>query len=97
LQFAANAVSLAIQTLTVLGSPTGGSFTLSTPFPLPSGTTQAIPYNANAGTIQAALEAVIGAGNVAVTGGPAPDQPFTITFGGAFARQTLFTLQSTSA
>jgi len=91
-----NAVSLAIQTLTVLGSPTGGSFTLTTSFPLPSGTTEAIPYNANAGTVQAALEAVIGVGNVAVTGGPAPDQPFTITFGGAFARQTVVQLQGTS-
>jgi titin len=91
-----NAVALAVQTLTVLGSPTGGSFTLTTLFPLPSGTTEAIPYNANAGTVQAALEAVIGAGNVTVTGGPAPDNPFTITFGGAFARQLLLPLQSTS-
>jgi hypothetical protein len=90
-------VALAIQRLTVLGSPTGGSFTLTTLFPLPSGTTAAIPYNANAGTIQAALEAVIGAGNVTVTGGPAPDQPFTITFGGAFARQILLPLQWTSS
>jgi hypothetical protein len=91
-----SALSLAIQTVTVLGSPTGGSFTLSTLFPLPVGTTQAIPFNANAGTVQAALEAVIGAGNVTVTGGPAPDQPFTVTFGGQFARQILLPLQWTS-
>jgi hypothetical protein len=91
-----SALSLAIQTVTVLGSPTGGSFTLSTLFPLPVGTTQAIPFNANAGTVQAALEAVIGQGNVTVTGGPAPDQPFTVTFGGQFARQILLPLQWTS-
>ena len=36
-------VSLAVQSLTVLGSPTGGSFTLSTLLPLPVGTTVQIP------------------------------------------------------
>jgi hypothetical protein len=89
-------VSLAVQSLTVLGSPTGGTFTLSTLAPLPTGTTGPIPYNANAGTVQAALEAIIGAGNVTVAGGPAPDSPMTITFGGAYARRILLPLQWTS-
>ena len=88
-------VSLAVQSLTVLGSPTGGSFTLSTLLPLPAGTTGQIPYNANAATVQAALEEIIGQGNVTVTGGPAPDTQMTITFGGAYARQTLPNLQWT--
>ena len=88
-------VSLAVQSLTVLGSPTGGSFTLSTLLPLPAGTTVQIPYNANAATVQAALETIIGPGNVTVTGGPAPDTQMTITFGGAYARQTLLNLQWT--
>ena len=78
--------SLAIQSLNVLGSPTGGSFTLSTLAPLPVGTTVAIPYNASAGTVQAALEGLIGVGNVTVTGGPAPDTAMTITFGGALCK-----------
>ncbi len=46
--------------------------------------------------MQAALEAVIGTGNVTVTGGPAPDSQMTITFGGAYARQILLPLQWTS-
>jgi hypothetical protein len=89
-------VSLAVQSLTVLGSPTGGSFTLTTLAPFPTGTTAPIPYNANAGTVQAALEAIIGVGNVTVAGGPAPDTPMTITFGGAYARRILPTLQWTN-
>ena len=78
-----------------MGSPTGGSFTLSTLLPLPAGTTVQIPYNANAATVQAALETIIGLGNVTVTGGPAPDTPMTITFGGAYAQQTLPTSSRT--
>ena len=89
--------SLAIQSLNVLGSPTGGNFTLSTLAPLPVGTTVAIPYNATAGTVQAALEGLIGTGNVTVTGGPAHDTEMTITFGGAYARQILLPLQWTSS
>jgi hypothetical protein len=62
------------QTITITGSPTGGSFTLT----YAGQTTSAIAYNANAATIQAALEALstIGAGNVNVTG----SGPFTVEF-----------------
>jgi hypothetical protein len=84
----------AVQTLAILGSPTGGTFTLSTQSPpLPGGTTPAIPYNATAATVQADLEQVVGAGNVVVTGGPGPDQPYIIEFIGAFARETVLPLQ----
>lgn len=62
------------QTITITGSPTGGTFTLT----YAGQTTSAIAYNANAATIQAALEALstIGAGNVNVTG----SGPFTVEF-----------------
>ena len=45
-----------------------GTLTLTTAAPLPVGTTATIPYNATRGTVQTALEAIVGAGNVAVTG-----------------------------
>lgn len=54
-----------VQTVKVTGSPTGGTFTLT------SGTaTSALPYNATAAQVQAALEALasVGAGNVVVSG-----------------------------
>lgn len=58
---------VAANVLKVTGSPTGGTFTLT-----PQGGTAsaAIPYNADAAAVQAALEAVvsIGAGNVSVQG-----------------------------
>ena len=67
-----DSISSAMQTLSILGSPTGGTFTLTTSAPLPVGTTAAIPFTADAGTVQNALEAIVGAGNVAVSGGPLP-------------------------
>lgn len=54
-----------VNTLKITGTPTGGTFTLT------SGTaTSALPYNATAAQVQAALEALasVGAGNVVVTG-----------------------------
>lgn len=54
-----------VQTLKITGSPTGGTFTLT------SGTaTSALPYNATAAQVQTALEALasVGGGNVTVTG-----------------------------
>jgi hypothetical protein len=64
------------QTVTVTGSPTGGTFTLTW-----SGqTTAAIAYNATALTVRNALEALsnIEAGGVTVTG--AAGGPYTVTF-----------------
>ncbi|MDX2658372.1 hypothetical protein PV402_40000 [Streptomyces scabiei] len=74
-----NAVSNEVQTLTVTGAPTGGTFTITW-----SGqTTAAIAYNATAAAVQAALEALsnIAPGDVAVTG--AAGGPWTLTWGGA--------------
>lgn len=73
-----NAVSNEVQTVTVTGAPTGGTFTLTW-----SGqTTAAIAYNATAATVQAALEALsnIAPGDVVVTGNAGG--PYTLTWGG---------------
>lgn len=55
-----------IQTVTLPGIPTGGTFTLT----LAPNTTAVIAFNANAAAVQAALVLIasIGAGNVSVTG-----------------------------
>ncbi len=67
-----------VQTVTITGSPTGGTFTLTW-----SGqTTAAIAYNAASKTVKQALEALsnIGQGDVKVTG--SAGGPFTVTFKG---------------
>ncbi|MGW1998145.1 hypothetical protein [Embleya sp. NPDC001921] len=72
-----------VQTVTITGGPTGGTFTLTW-----SGqTTAAIAYNASAAVVQAALEALsnIGVGDVTCTGGPLPGTAVTVTFGGTLA------------
>jgi len=70
-----------VQTATVGGTPTGGTFTLG----YRGAVTAAIAYNAAAATVQAALEALrtIGTGNVTVSG--SAGGPYTITFVGALA------------
>lgn len=70
-----------VQTATVSGTPTGGTFALT----FKGATTAALAYNAAAATVQAALEALrtIGTGNVTATG--SAGGPYTITFVGALA------------
>lgn len=72
-----------VQTITVTGSPTGGSFTLT----FSGQTTGAIDWDATAGEIQTALEALsnIAPGDVVCAGGPLPGTPVTVTFGGQYA------------
>lgn len=73
------AVTNEVQTLTVTGGPTGGTFTITW-----SGqTTAAIAYSATAAVVQTALEALsnIAPGDVTVTG--AAGGPWTLTWGGA--------------
>lgn len=69
------------QTVTLNGSPTGGTYTLT----YSGQTTSGVAYNASAGTVEAALEALsnIGVGDVAVTG--SAGGPWTVTFQGALA------------
>ena len=77
-----------VQTITVTGTPTGGTFKLSLEFPIGNvQTTAAIAYNASAATVQAALVALsnVGSGNVTCTGGALPGTPVVATFGGLLA------------
>lgn len=70
-----------VQTVSLTGSPTGGTFTLS----FGADTTTGIAYNASAATVQAALVALasIGASNVSVSG--ANGGPWTVEFTGSLA------------
>lgn len=70
-----------VQTATVTGTPTGGTFALG----YRGAVTAALAFNAAAATVQAALEALrtIGVGNVTATG--SAGGPYTITFIGALA------------
>jgi hypothetical protein len=74
----------AVYTLTISGTPTGGTYRLR----FDGEETSALAYNANAAAIQTALQALstVGAGSLLVTG----SGPFTITAAGALAgRETV--------
>jgi hypothetical protein len=75
------------QTVTITGTPTGGTFTLT----FNGATTANIAYNAAAAAVQAALEALpnIGTGQVAVSGGPGPGTPYVVTFQNQLGRQNV--------
>lgn len=77
-----NGVS-SVQTVSLTGTPTGGTFTLT----FRGQTTSTIAYNANAGTVQTALQALssIGSGNATVTG----TGPWVVTFAGDLALQAV--------
>ena len=84
-----------VQTVTVTGSPTGGTYTLTW-----SGqTTAAIPYNATATQVRTALEALsnIAPGDVTVTGGPHPGTAMTVTFGGAYLGDNVAEMTATAS
>jgi hypothetical protein len=72
-----------VQTITITGTPTGGTFVLS----FAGQVTAAIAYNAAAAAVQAALEALstIGTGNVVCAGGALPGTAVTATFQGKCA------------
>ena len=69
----------AVQLVTILGAPTGGTFTLSFGGQL----TTALPFNATASAVQVALGAlsIIGSTNISVSG----NGPYTVTFIGDLA------------
>lgn len=83
-----------VQSITITGSPTGGTFTLT----FGGQTTSALNWNATAGQVQTALQALssIGSGNALVSGGPGPGTPFQVDFTGAlaYASQSLITRAS---
>ncbi len=70
-----------VQTVTLTGGPTGGTFTLT----FEGQTTAGIAWNAAASAVQSALEALsnVAPGDVVCTGGPLPGSTVTVTFGGA--------------
>jgi hypothetical protein len=70
-----------VQTVTISGSPTGGTFTLR----FNGATTSAIAYNAASSAVQTALQALstIGTGNATVSG--SAGGPYTVTFAGTLA------------
>jgi hypothetical protein len=91
----AGAGSSEVQTVTITGGPTGGSFTLT----FDGATTAAIAFDATAATVDSALEALatVGAGNVSVTGGPGPGTPWTVTFTGALEATDVPQMTATSS
>lgn len=72
-----------VQTVTVTGTPTGGTYTLT----YSGQTTAGIPFNATAAQVKTALEALsnIVPGDVATGGGAHPGTAITVTFGGQFS------------
>lgn len=84
----------ATNTVTINGSPTGGTFTLTvtTQSPVagaPAQTTAAIAYNAAASAVQTAVAALtnVGAGNVTVSG--SAGGPYTFVFGSVVGTVTM--------
>jgi hypothetical protein len=73
-----------VQTVTISGTPTGGTFTLS----YNGQVTAPIAYNAAAAAVQSALVALttVGAGNATVAGA---SSPYTVTFNAALTPFTL--------
>lgn len=89
-----------VQTITISGTPTGGTFTLF--FPIgdeTSNTSTSIAHNATRDAIQLILENItsIGIGNVKVYGGPLPDTPIEIHFTGDLAYRDVPKLTALSA
>lgn len=80
-----------VQTITVSGTPTGGTFILA----FMSQQTEPIKYNATLAEVKAALEGLpgIGAAGITATGGAFPGTPIVVTFAGgnANAAQPLIT------
>ena len=70
------------QTITIEGTPSGGTFTIAyTSQDGRTETTYGIAYNANAAAVQTALETLanVTGGDVTVTGGPGPGTPWIVT------------------
>jgi hypothetical protein len=83
------------QTVTITGTPTGGTFTLT----FNGQTTAAIAYNAAASLVQTRLEALssVGTGNVTCGGGPLPGSPVTVAFKGELASTDVALMTANSA
>jgi hypothetical protein len=84
-----------VQTLTITGTPTGGTFQLK----FRGYATANIAYNATAANVVTALVALstVGTGGVTATGGPLPGTPVVITFAGQLANTNVPTITVTGA
>lgn len=84
-----------VQTVTITGTPTGGTFTLT----FRAATTTGIAYNADAAAVETALEALstIGDGDVRVTGGPGPGTPYVVTFVNDLGHQDVTQMTASAA
>ena len=76
-----------VQTLTVTGTPTGGTLTVTATNPGGATVTFDLAYNSSASAAQTAAQAVLGSGNVTVSGGALPGTPLVFTFAGSIANQ----------
>lgn len=81
-----------VQTITLAGNPTGGTFTLG----VDGKATAPIPFDADAARIAEALTALesIGSENVKAEGGPLPKESIRVTFTGKFTGQDVPELTS---
>jgi hypothetical protein len=88
-----SAVTNEVQTVTITGGPTGGTFTLT----FSGQTTAAIAYNATAAQVQTALEALsnVNPGDVTVTGNAGG--PYTVTFGGQYLGDNVTQMTATAS
>ena len=85
-----------IQTISILGEPSGGFFVLQLQYGNSGSTnsfpiTPNIPFNADTLTVKAAVETLkaVGPQNTVVTGGPLPDLPISIQFTRALANRDI--------
>lgn len=83
------------QTVTITGTPTGGTFTLT----FDGATTAPIAFNATAANVVTALTALanIGTGGVTATGGALPGTPVVVTFAGPNAKQNVAQMTANAA
>lgn len=90
-KFAANEV----QRILITGEPTGGSFTIT----WNAQTTAAIAYDADSDTVYARLVGLsnIEPEDVTVSGGPFPNTPMYVVFGGQYARTDVALMTTTDS
>jgi hypothetical protein len=83
------------QTVTITGTPTGGSFTLT----YDGSTTAGIAFDAAASLVKTRLEALtnIASGSLTVTGGPGPGTPYVVKFGGTLAGDNIAQMTASAA
>lgn len=83
-----------VQTVTITGTPTGGTFALG----FDGQTTGPIDFDATNAELDTALEALsnLAPGDVTVTGGPGPGTPFVVTFSSALGDVPVMTLVTNS-